>query len=127
MYAHRYFMREGLIYYGQDECDDRHIDIHKTRWRRKKDYTNDEITAEEYLQRAKAKLEEREEELKRKVIKEPGHLYTREYFNNLCELDHFMLFKSILEQGIKELEENNFELDRNPFEELDSGFHRRLH
>ena len=33
-----------------------------------------------------------------------------------------MLFKRILERGIKELEENNFKLDRNPFEEIDNGF-----
>ena len=40
----------------------------------------------------------------------------------MCELDHFMLYKSILESGIKELEENNFILNRNPFEGLDREF-----
>jgi len=57
MYAQRYFMREGLIYYGQDEYeDDRHIDIQKVVWRKKKDYNGVELSAEEYLQRTKAKL-----------------------------------------------------------------------
>ena len=62
MYAQRYFRREGLIYYGQDEYDDDCIDIHKVVWRKKKDYKDVELSAEEYLQRAKAKLEKKEEE-----------------------------------------------------------------
>ena len=37
-------------------------------------------------------------------------------------MDLFMLNKSILEYGIKELEENNFKLDRNPFEEIEGDF-----
>ena len=122
MYSQRYFRREGLIYYGQDEYDDHHIDIHKVVWRKKKDYKDVELSAEQYLQRARAKLEKKEEELKKELRRYPEQSFPKEHFDTLFEIDLFMLYKSILEYGIKELEKNNFILNTNPFEELDREF-----
>ena len=93
MYAQRYFKREGLIYYGQDEYDDHHIDIYKVVWRKKKDYKDVELSAEQYLRRAKSKLEKKEEELKKELRRYPEQIFPNEYLDTLFEMEYFMLYK----------------------------------